>query len=461
MLNANLIMESRGNTVYRGTLLIFILIFYQQVLVLNIGGSFKSYELIASVFLILWLSRPKIYSNYCVVLFLFFVVSPIPGNLIFLINEEKFFYYNRFPEANDITRFNMSIAPMLVYFYYLICFAAVNIIVGSRKVYEQHAVIVKWFVISGTIVSIYSLYGLVFVNLLGFPDLVPSLIDYRNSRPEFQSRVTGFSAEPGTYVFCLSWILVYLFFYEGLFSKRMLLILISINILVLFLTLSSLILVFILSIFVYTLFFERLKFRLYMVAALSIGGCILYLVFSELIGSDLVEYYFFGKITEFFSSPNNTLSSGSFRAYTSLLGLELFKEFPIFGVGGGNSYFLMWKNEYNIGIGAFGQVIDYSTAPQNSHSKILAELGLFGYSLFLYFFFILMRSIVKGVKASKVKGVKDSQSFIYKVAFIGVLMTFLMLFSVYPEYSLFVWINIALILNHIFWSKKGLVRRLE
>lgn len=454
MLNTNLLVESRGNVVYRGTLLMFILIFYQQVLVLNIGGSFKSYELIASVFLIFWLSKLKIYSKYCAVLFLFFVISPIPGNLFFLINEEKFFYYNRFPEASDITRFNMSIAPVIVYFYYLICFAAVNIIVGSRKVFEQHVVIVRWFVISGTIVSIYSLYGLIFVNLLGFPDLVPSIIDYRNSNPDTQSRVTGFSAEPGTYVFCVSWILIYLFFFKGLFSKRILFTLILINTLVLFLTLSSLILAFVLSILVYTLCFEKFKYRLYMVASLSIGGCILYLTLSELIGADLVEYYFLGKIAEFFSSPNNTFNSGSFRAYTSLLGLELFKEFPIFGIGGGNSYFLMWKNEHNMGIEAFGQIIDYSTAPQNSHAKILAELGFFGYFLFISFFFMLLRSIAKGIKDAKARGVKTNESYIYKVAFIGVLMTFLMLFSIYPEYSLFLWINIALVLNYIFWKKR-------
>lgn len=450
MLTAKLPMEYKSNTVYHGTLLIFILIFYQQVFVLNIGGSFKLYELVASVFFLFWLSNPKIYSKHCLVLFLFFVIAPIPGNITFLLNDDRFLYYKRFPEAMDIARFNINFAPSLIYFYYLICFAAINVIVGSRKVFEKHTTIVKWFVISGTIVSLYSLYGFIFVSLLGFPDLIPTFMDYRNSNPVSQIRPSGFSSEPGTYVLSLSWIILYLFFYRGLFSRRVTRILFMINLLVLLLTMSTLILVLVLSLAVYVIIFERLKYSLYLFAAFFIMGGALYVFSVELIGYDHTVYYFFGKISSFLSPPTETLGSGSFRAYTSLLGLELFKEFPIFGVGGGNSYFFLWKNEFNMGIKDFFLVIDHSTPPQNCHAKILAELGLFGYSLFIIFFAMLIRSIVKAINGKQI--------YIYKAGFVGVVMTFFMLLSIYPEYSLFIWINLALILNHIYWSKQEMVR---
>jgi len=158
----------------------------------------------------------------------------------------------------------------------------------------------------------------------------------------------------------------------------------------------------------------------------------------------MLGYFFIVKFKEFID-PSSAVgqNSGLQRAFTSLLGLEVFKDYPIFGVGAGNSYFFLHTYENRISIWA--DMLTYSTAPQNSHSMILAEMGVLGYFAFVIFYFSTLWKAVKEYRKSR--------DVMIKAHIIGTLSTFGFLFSVYPVYSLYLWFNIALLMNGLYFSR--------
>lgn len=422
--------------------LLFFSIFYQQILVVNIGGSFKIYELIALLFLSFYLFDKKaIYGKHSFLLFLFFVIATFLSFVIYYIGLDASSYYNRFPEAKEQMRFNIYFIPILIFIYYLFNWVTINYIIGSMWVFENRYKLVKIFIFSGTIVSLYSLYGIFFVYNMGFPDLVPSFIDYRNSNPTFQIRPAGFSAEPSNYIVMLSWIMLFLLFLPNLFSKMKRNFLILINGFVLVLTLSSAIVALIGALFVYYMFFQGYKNFLKFFFILITIIVLFYIFIGNYVDIGFVQYTFYEKILELFTPPETILSSGQFRSYTAWLGIEIFKEYPLFGVGGGNSYYFLFNFEKNIPIETYGFALTHSVAPMNIYIKVLAELGVFGFLLLISFIFYSLYTFAKLHK----------QNPIFKIGFIGLLMTCGFFFSVYPIYSLFLWINIALCLNAVYF----------
>lgn len=418
--------------------LLFFFIYYQQILVVNIGGSFKIYELIALTFLIFFfVGNKKIYGWHSFLLFLFFVVSTSISFLIYYVELDAKDYYFRFPEANEQLRFNIYVVPIIILIYYFFNWVTINFIIGSKWVHTNSKKLVKIYVYSGTLVSIYSLYGVFFVNVLGFPDLIPSFFDFRNSSPTFQIRPAGFSAEPSSYIVMLSWIMLFLLFLKNLFSKWIRNFLLFVNGFVLILTMSSAIVAFVGSIIVYYLFFQGFDKFLKILVLIVIFCSLLYFGVEYYLDIEFVKYTFYQKIVELFSPPDTILSSGQFRSYTSWLGIEIFKDYPLFGVGGGNSYFFLYKYEHLFSIDTYGFELTYSVPPMNIYTKVLAELGSFGFSLFLIFSFYVLYTFSRVHK----------QNDYFKIGFIGMLMTLGFCFSIYPEYSLFLWINIALCLN--------------
>ncbi len=424
--------------------LLFFFIFYQQILVVNIGGSFKIYELIALVLMVFYLFDKKIiYEKHSFILFLFFVISPLASFIVYYLGLDASSYYQRFPEANTQLRFNIYFIPILILIYYIFNWVTINYIIGSKWVFENRYKLVKIFILSGTLVSIYSLYGIFFVYNLGFPDLVPSFIDYRNSNPTFQIRPAGFSAEPSSYIIMMSWIMLFLLFLPNLYSRTKRNVLILINGLVLVLTLSSAIVAFLGAIFVYYMFFQSYKKFLKFFFVLITTIFLFYLFIGNYVDMGFVQYTFYEKIIELFTPPETILSSGQFRSYTSWLGIEIFKEYPLYGVGGGNSYYFLFNFEKNIPIETYGYELTHSIAPMNIYTKVLAELGILGFLLLLSFLFYSLYTFAKFHK----------QNPFFKIGFIGLLMTCGFFFSVYPNYSLFLWINIALCLNVLHFRK--------
>jgi O-antigen ligase len=157
-----------------------------------------------------------------------------------------------------------------------------------------------------------------------------------------------------------------------------------------------------------------------------------------------LEYFFIGKIKEFVD-PSSAVgnNSGLQRSFTTLLGLEVFKNFPIFGVGAGNSYFFMHTYEYNIGI--WSEMLTHSTPPQNTHSMILAETGAVGYFIFILFY-------ISTIWVSVREYIKNRDNML-KAHIIGTVAQFGFLISVFPVYSIYNWFNIALLLNKLYFLK--------
>jgi hypothetical protein len=374
---------------------------------------------------------------------LFFIVSPLVSLIYYFIWLDASNYYQRFPEALTELRFNIYFIPFLIMLYYLFNWVTINYIIGSRWVFYNRDKLVKIFVLSGTLVSIYSLYGLFFVYYLGFPDLVPAFLDFRNSNPTFQIRPTGFSAEPSSYILMQSWIVLFLLFIPNLYSNSRKYILLLINGLVLILTLSSGIVAFLGAISVYFVFFQGFKKLLGFIAVLSILIFVFLFFVNNYVNIEYVQYTFYDKIVELFSPPETILSSGQFRSYTSWLGFEIFKDFPFFGVGGGNSYFFLFNYEKNISIRTYGFELTHSIAPMNIYTKVLAELGIFGFIFLIGFMFYSLYTF----------GKLHNQNEFFKVGLIGTIMTLGFFFSIYPEYSLFIWLNLALCLNVVYHKK--------
>ncbi len=424
--------------------LLFFFIFYQQVMVVNVGGSFKVYELIALLFLVFYFLDVKvIYGRHSFLLFLFFVVSTVLSLIFYYFALDASDYYRRFPEAQEQFRFNIIFIPVLVLIYYFFNWVTINYIIGSRWVFDNRYKLVKIFIFSGTLISIYSLYGFFFVYYMGFPDLVPQFIDFRNSSPTFQIRPAGFSAEPSSYIVMLSWIMLFLFFLPNLYAKRKKFFLIFINGSVLILTLSSAILAFIGAILVYYMFFKGYKKFLKFLVFFFVFIFFLSFFVNNYFNLEFIKYTFYDKIVEILAPPETLINSGQFRSYTSWLGLEIFKEYPLFGVGGGNSYYFLFNFEKNIPIETYGYELSYSVAPMNIYTKVLAELGLFGFTFLMCFLFYTLYKFVKFHKEDD----------FFRIGLMGVTMTLGFFISVYPVYSLFLWINIALCLNVVYFRK--------
>jgi O-antigen ligase len=231
------------------------------------------------------------------------------------------------------------------------------------------------------------LYQFVGINLLGLPDVIPSIIDYRNFKDQ-GARVTGFSIEPGTYVIMVAWICLYLTFLPKIFSNKRTKILLILNYSVLILTFSTALIAFFLSIIVINLFFMNFFNKIKFIFAGIVVVTIIIFLLNYFGLLEIFQYVLQYKVENFFRLSTHTLDSGAMRSYTSRLGLEVFKDYPLFGVGAGNSYYFMWLHEFDLGITRWGETLSGSLAPQNAHAKILAERGLFGYLFFILFYFL-------------------------------------------------------------------------
>lgn len=407
---------------------IFSTIFLQQVLVINIGSSFKIYEFFSVVFVIFFLSNFRINSKESMLLFIFFVVLPFISLFTFPFYFDNQ-YYAKFPESLDIIRFDVKYSGFLIFFYTLLAFCTYNHISNSKYVYLNRYKLAKIYIIGSTAALTYSFYALL-IYFYGLPDLVPAIIDFRNSKPTEQFRFTGFSSEPGTFIYSVAWSVIILINMENLFSRRLKSFLILYSLFGLILTMSSQLIIVMIAIL-----WNYFMLKKYSSKKIIIFSSCTFLFFYLLFLNEeysFIKYILFDKVSDFITAPSHTLSSGSFRAYTSLIGYDIFSNYPVIGVGAGNSVYFMFQHEFTQGIVSWGESLTATTYPQNSHAKILAEYGAAGYLIFALFFGYLIHKFYASI----------SNSF-GRIGFFGVFMTLFMFFSVYPEYSLFIWIPIA------------------
>lgn len=436
-------------TIYKLIYILGFFIFYQQVFVVNIGASLKIYELIALILLILFCfkDRPKIYGGVSLILFFLFVIIPTLSYIMYLFDADKELYYNRFPEGYKSLRTHVYLAPTILLLYYYFNWVTINYIISSNTVYENKTKVIRCFVISATVVCFYNFYSYIFMMRFGFPDLIPGFLDFRNSPTHVTGRFCGFSVEPGTYIVLQTWTVYYLFFYQSFLKFKHIVFLRVVNVVSLLMTLSSMlvpaILLLLLCMLQYYKFDMKKKVVGSVLLVLFIVSLVKIVTYYNL--ENLIHYVTVEKITNYVSESDNTLDSGTYRNYTARLGMTIFKDNPILGSGGGTSCFYMWRNEKNMGIKFWGERLSPTSYPQNSYVKVLAELGIVGFTFLLLF---LGRTLKVCWKYRK-------ENVLCNTSFYGTLFIIVVMFSVYPETSLFLWFNIALALNEVYHLSKN------
>lgn len=427
---------------------IFITIGFQQVFVLRFGGSLKLYEVFSLIlmFLIIYeaiIKRKLSVTKGSVYTFLFFVVSPLISLILFYVYSHDFRdYYEMYPDATGL-RYDASLTPIILFFYFIINWFVINSVITSEEVYRHTNAILRGGLIVATIIALYGLYAAFFSGVLGWVDpikLLPEYIQYKADQSSYGFRVAGFSQEPSFYVLFQSWVVLFIYFYKNLFSQSVRKVLLIINISALIFTFSSALLGLVVAMIINMFLFSGFQKTILIILA----GLFLALLGVAVLPSEMLElvyYVFFYKIQGYLSAPVHTLDSGAFRSFTTRLGIEIFKDYPLFGVGPGTSNFFMHQYVNFLNIEVFGETLKKGSFPQNTYSKVLAEQGLLG---FIFLMLFLLTSIISFYRCAK-------QNYAIRVFFIGSVTTAIMLLSIAPQYSLFIWLFIALGLNNLQW----------
>jgi O-antigen ligase len=324
--------------------------------------------------------------------------------------------------------------PVLQLIYMFFNYVVFYSIIEARKIYELFNRLVKLMVWIGTGIAIYSLFAMFVV------DVVAKLPEFLQNKKEFLMRSTGLSQEPSFYVLYQTWLVLFVFYSKNLFNKWTWFLLLGLNIISLVFTFSTtlvaLILIIGLSFFILK---NPLKIKLLLLGGIAVSTLVVYVILLNSSNWDYIETFFINKLTNFFSSPDHTLDSGSFRSFTTRIGFAIFGQYPLFGVGVGNSIYYMYQFENKMGIIVFGERLFAGSFPQNAFSIVLSEQGIFGV---LFFMLLLGKMFVEFWKFRNY----DNYS---RMFFIGFLFNVAALMTIAPIYSLFIWVFPALGIGYI------------
>ena len=181
-----------------------------------------------------------------------------------------------------------------------------------------------------------------------------------------------------------------------------------------------------------------LKMRIVVVVSLAAVFFII-IGFANYLGLlDELQYIVVEKIQNLFSVSDHTLDSGSFRSFTSRIGLAIFNDNPLLGVGVGNSVFYMHLYETKMGIVTWGETLTMGVLPLSLYSNLLAEQGIIG-GIAL----VLVASIII-CKCWK----NRNKGELGKVFYLGTLVNFGVMFTISTLYSLFMWVFLALSIGY-------------
>lgn len=411
----------------------------QQFPVIRVGGSFRLYEMLALFIFMLILAGHRMKIRTCdFSAVIFFMLAPILSALISLFLTDQSImsaYYMRFPFVTDEFRYDQTVAvffPTLYYFLSGISYLSISNAIIPLNMLHRY---IKIFFLIASLIAINAIVTSVLNEFFGLRNLIQTLPEYMQNvgRMDYGFRASGLSQEPSFYVLYQGWVVLILWFYRKLVPRISFLILFVINVVALLLTSSSALAGLFLSIFVIVYLRIGGVKKIYYSVLLVSFSLLTYNLISESALYEYMYYFFFEKINNFFSIPTHTLDSGSYRSFTNLLGLFIFKDFWLFGVGPGGSIFYMPSYEYLVNIVTFGEKLNPGTFPQNSYSSVLAELGIFGFIPMLY---LLLKTLFCFIKASK----KSHELMAFSI---GTLFTMFSLFSIAPAYSMFIWVFIA------------------
>ena len=417
---------------------IIVLIGFQQFPVLRIGGSFKIYELLSILLLLKFVTiKPKTF--LMIVVWTLFVFSPVLSLLnAYLFQSIPYDFFIRYPEALHSFKFNNPFFSLLQLLYMIFNYSVFSQIYYNNQIFDNFEKLKKYVVIVGTFIAIYSIIACFTVDIITF---LPSFIQ---NKSVYDFRSSGLSQEPSFYVLYQTRIVLFACYSRSSFSNKKWFFIIVINIFSLVLTFSTALLA-LLGILLFIPFVFKFSFK-YRIFVLLILIVVCVAGYFMLVHSDmykLFEMFFINKAQNFFITPDHTLDSGSFRNYTGRIGLEIFKENPLCGVGVGNSVYYMHIYENKMGIVEFGEVLSLGIFPQNLYSCVLAEQGLLGGVALFLFIFCVFRVLWKNRNSSPYG----------KMFFIGGIFNISVMFSVAVVYSLFIWLFLAISMGYYRYSK--------
>ena len=418
--------------------LIIFTIGMQQFPVIRVGGSFKIYELLAMCLLFISLfslSKVRFINFFQLYAFGFFVLSPVLSLLYaYIILDYPNGFFLKYPGAVESFKFNYWVFPILQLIYMCFNFATINYIVKSEKLFGIFKRVLKITIWIGAVIALYSIFAMFVVDIIA---KLPSFIQFKQ---EYQFRSSGLSQEPSFYVLYQAWVVFIAFYSKKLFSNLTWIGLFSINAIALLFTFSTTLVALILVILM-TFFFlknpPKIKIFILVGLALFIGG--LYILLLNSSNYNYLETFFINKLANFFSAPQHTLDSGSYRSYTTRIGFEIFKKYPLFGVGVGNSIYYMYLFQNKMGILVFGERLFAGSFPQNGFSMVLSEQGIVGGVFFLLFLIKMFLEFWK---------YRNHDNYC-RMFFIGYLFNVAALMTIAPLYSLFIWIFPALGIGYI------------
>lgn len=406
---------------------IIYLIAFQKFPIFRLGGVFKLYEFIGLFILVLHACNINLHiKKRDLPVLIFFVYSPIIGLCNFFLNSDlinKFLI--KYPQVSDNLKFTPLVFPFFILIFMLFHYSIYIGIKNNKYLEIKFQNVIRVFLLVNTLIAVYSLFAFFISDIILY--LPSNIQDFRS----YSFRSKGFSQEPSFYVVIQSWVVYFLLFKRDIFNKRFQLLLIIINLISLLFSFSSMLIAFFLSIVVYFLFLHKkihVKVGFFVsILVLSLFGYIIISYFGML---DYVEYALLGKIENYIHSSSHTLDSGSFRNYTTRIGVEIFKDFPILGCGVGNSHYFMHIYEYKMGIKTFGERLHIGSFPQNLYSNIAAEQGLIG---LISLAFIIWNYFRKLFKYRLINEWND-------IFIVGGISNLIMFNSVGPTYSLFLWL---------------------
>lgn len=244
----------------------------------------------------------------------------------------------------------------------------------------------KIFIYSGTLVAIYAHYGMFGVAQMGLPDIIPDILDRRNSQPEdFSWRMMGLSNEPGTFAYVTSLALLSLLHTKVVFGLKKKIIVLILSSATVF-SMSAPALVF----WLIYIMFSLTSFARISIFIVSVS--LLFYVITELftVSEDtlwFVTFYTFGRIQEFIMALASGAStydySGGQRAATFLYGITIAEHTNFLGTGPGMSIYAYEAVKDDILV--HSRILQDFIFPQNIYTFTFAEYGLLGLASLLIF----------------------------------------------------------------------------
>lgn len=371
--------------------------FLQQAFVLNLGGSIKIFDLLGLVFALHQLR----YHTLNTVTFLVLCMSLLGLVLIFFEPNFNFrnTYLELYPSASMSIRHGTYGGPMYVGVLLLVWYSSTRILSSDKFLVFPTKIklkIIENFINFGVLVSLYSIWAMVFVGNFSFPDLVPNVFDARNSQPEdYPFRTIGFSDEPSMLFVTLNFLLFVMVSMGRAVSIRHLKLKIFIVALSMLLTFSSLMVSIVVAAFIYGVMKLDLKITGIMIFACGICIAALYLVAKYFGILNFLIYTFYSKFLTFFST-DITVGAG-FRSFTARTGVEAILQYPI-GTGFGQ-HFVLWQSylsENNLSHPS----LDYSSVVQNGLVQFALEFGILGLFLFLYYFYHIYTQAIRNLNSA-------------------------------------------------------------